>query len=99
MHCCRPSLELVDLSLGKILSASGASIDYVYFPVSGIVSLVHVMEGGEEAEIAVVGLDGLVGLATFMGGESSTNSMFVKCTGQALRLSSQVFKKNSFTRR
>ena len=68
-------------------------MDHVYFPVSSIVSLVYVMEGGQEAEFAVVGLNGFVGVSTLMGGESTPSSTLVKCTGQAFRLSSQMFKK------
>ena len=56
-----PFLELVDLEQGSVLSASGAMTDHVYFPVSGIVSLMYVMENGNEAEFAVVGLEGLLG--------------------------------------
>jgi CRP-like cAMP-binding protein len=88
-----PFLELVDLSLGTVLSAPGATMDHVYFPVTAIVSLVYEMESGQEAEVAVVGLDGLIGISTFMGGESTSSSTFVKCTGQAFRMSSQRFKK------
>jgi CRP-like cAMP-binding protein len=88
-----PFLEPVDLSLGKALSAPGVTMDHVYFPVSAVVSLVYVLESGQEAEVAVVGLDGLVGISTFMGGQSSLSSTFVKCAGRAFRLSSQRFKK------
>ena len=88
-----PFLEMVDLPLGTTLSASGAITDYVYFPVSGIVSLVYSMESGQEAEVAVVGLDGFIGVSTFMGGESTSSATFVKSTGRAFRFSSQRFKK------
>jgi CRP-like cAMP-binding protein len=79
--------------MGTVLSAPGATMDHVYFPLDAIVSLVYMMESGQGAEVAVVGLDGLIGISTFMGGESTSSSTFVKCTGQAFRLSSQRFKK------
>lgn len=88
-----PFLEPVNLLVGTVLCAPGATMDYVYFPVSAIVSLVYVMESGQGAEFAVVGLEGLVGVSTFMGGESTPSSTFVKCTGRAFRLPSQRFKK------
>jgi CRP-like cAMP-binding protein len=88
-----PFLEPVDLTLGTVLSAPGSTMNHVYFPVSAIVSLVYVMESGQEGEVAVVGLDGLVGISTFMGGESTSTSTFVKCSGRGFRLSSQRFKK------
>ena len=88
-----PFLEPINLSLGSVLFQSDATTNDVYFPVSGIVSLVYVLESGQEAEVAVVGSDGFLGMSTFMGGESPSSSKFVKCTGQAFRLSAQRFKK------
>lgn len=87
-----PFLELVDLEPGSVLSASGAMTDHVYFPVSGIVSLIYVMENGNEAEFAVVGLEGLLGISAFMGGDSTSSVTLVKCAGRAFRLSSQQFR-------
>jgi len=43
----------------------------VYFPVDNIISLLYVMSDGGSAEIAVVGFEGVVGIAVFMGGEST----------------------------
>lgn len=88
-----PFLELVDLEQGSVLSASGAMTDHVYFPISGIVSLMYVMENGNEAEFAVVGLEGLLGISAFMGGDSTSSVTLVKCGGMAFRLSAQHFKK------
>ena len=88
-----PFLEPVDMPLGTVLSESGATAGYVYFPVSGIVSLVYVMQSGQEAEVAVVGLEGFLGISTFMGGESTSSLTLVKCTGRAFRFSSQKFKQ------
>ena len=87
-----PFLELVDLELGSVLSASGAMTEHVYFPVSGIVSLIYVMENGNEAEFAVVGLEGMIGISAFMGGNSTSSVTLVKCAGRAFRLSSQQFR-------
>src|ERR1700683_3650582 len=66
-------LELVDLPLGKVLYESGDVLRHVYFPTNSIVSLLYVMEDGASAEIAVVGNEGLTGIALFMGGETTTN--------------------------
>lgn len=62
-----PHLELVSLPLGKVLYESGDSLRHVYFPTNAIVSLLYVMESGASAEISVVGNDGLIGIALFMG--------------------------------
>ena len=66
-----PNLELVPLPLGKVLYESGDTLRHVYFPIDCIVSLLYVMENGASAEISVVGREGIIGIALFMGGEST----------------------------
>lgn len=83
-----PHLEPVELSLGQVLSESGWRMNHVYFPTSAIVSLLCVMKDGASTEIAVVGRDGLVGIALFMGGESTTSRAVVQSAGLGLRLGS-----------
>lgn len=81
-----PHLEPVELGLGQVLCESGWRMNHVYFPTTAIVSLLCVMKDGASAEIAVVGRDGLVGIALFMGGESTTSRAVVQGAGQGLRL-------------
>jgi CRP-like cAMP-binding protein len=57
------------------------------------VSLLYVLEDGASAEIAVVGHEGLVGVALFMGGESTSSRAVVQSAGSAYRLASKVLKK------
>ena len=66
-----PFLEPLPLPLGMALYESGGAQGYVYFPTSSIVSLLYVLENGSSAEIAVTGCEGLVGIALFMGGETT----------------------------
>ncbi|MFU8896143.1 MAG: Crp/Fnr family transcriptional regulator [Gammaproteobacteria bacterium] len=87
-----PYLELVDMPLGKVLSESGESSRQVYFPTNSIVSLLYVMEDGSSAEISVVGNEGIVGIALFMGGESTTSRAIVQSSGYAYRLTGQRLK-------
>lgn len=79
-------LEPVYLSLGQVLHEAGGTLSHVYFPIDAIVSLLYVTESGASAEISVVGNEGLVGIAVFMGGESTTSRAIVQSAGQALRL-------------
>ncbi|MGA2639706.1 MAG: Crp/Fnr family transcriptional regulator [Spirochaetia bacterium] len=88
-----PQLELVPLPLGKALYESGDRLNHVYFPTTAIVSLLYVMENGASAEIAVVGNEGIVGIAVFMGGESMPNRAVVQSEGQAYRLQGQLLKE------
>lgn len=81
-----PQLELIDLALGDVLYESGMRTDHVYSPIDAIVSLLYVTQDGDSAEIAVVGNEGVVGIATIMGGGSSTNRAVVQSAGKALRI-------------
>lgn len=89
----KPSLELVSLPLGKVLGESGGTINYVYFPTTAIVSILAVMDNGSSAEIAVVGNDGVIGIAVFMGGETMLNRSVVQSEGFAYRLGASVLKQ------
>ena len=88
-----PQLELVLLPLGHVLYESGASLHHVYFPVDSIVSLLYVMKDGASAEIAVIGNEGVIGVALFMGGETTPNRAVVQSGGSAYRLKGQVLKE------
>jgi CRP-like cAMP-binding protein len=92
-----PALELVPLPLGQALYESGDSIRQVFFPTTAIVSLLYVMENGASAEIAVVGNDGIVGIALFMGGETMPNRAVVQSAGEAYRMDGSALKQE-FTR-
>ena len=85
-------LESVDLPLGQVVYESGSTLSHVYFPPTAIVSLLYVMENGASAEIAVVGNEGLVGIALFMGGGSTPSRAVVQSAGRGFRLKAQVMK-------
>ena len=87
-----PHLEPVDLPLGKVLYESGSAIAHVHFPINAIVSLLYVLENGASAEIAVVGNEGLVGIALFMGGETTPSRAVVQSAGKGYRLSATHIK-------
>ena len=88
-----PHLELVSLSLGEALCESGERLSHVYFPTDAIVSLLNVIENGASAEIAVIGNEGILGIALFLGSDSMPNRAVVQSAGHAYRLKGQVFKQ------
>ena len=88
-----PDLELMELPLGLTMSESGDHVNYLHFPISGIVSLIYVLEDGSSSEVALVGNEGMVGISIFMGGESMPSSTEVQSAGQAYRLSRKVMKR------
>lgn len=81
-----PQLTLVELPLGAVLYESGDAMRHVFFPIDSIVSLLYVMENGASAEISVVGNEGIVGIAVFMGGESTPSRAIVQGAGIFYRL-------------
>ena len=87
-----PHLELIPMPLGKVLYESGDVLHHVFFPLDSIVSLLYVMEDGASAEISVVGNEGLIGVALFMGGETTPSRAIVQSAGYAYRLIGQRLK-------
>jgi len=86
-------LELVPMPLGDVIYESGNELRHVYFPTTCIVSLLYVMLDGASAEIAVVGNEGIIGVALFMGGETMPNRAVVQSAGHAYRLKGQLLKQ------
>jgi CRP-like cAMP-binding protein len=87
-----PQLESFPLPLGKALYESGDHLHHVYFPTTAIVSLLYELENGASAEIAVVGYEGIVGIALFMGGDAMPNRAVVQSEGHAYRLDGRFLK-------
>mgnify|MGYP003393767393 FL=1 len=88
------SLEKVQMPLGMVVYESGGTQGYVYFPTTSIVSLLYVLADGASAEIAVTGNEGLVGIALFMGGETTPSRAVVQSAGDGYRLRAAVLKKH-----
>jgi len=88
-----PHLELGPLPLGQVLYESGDQPHHVYFPIASIVSLLHVMADDASAELAVVGNEGIVGIALFMGGETMPSRAVVQSAGYAYRLKGQLLRE------
>jgi CRP-like cAMP-binding protein len=85
-------LESIELPRGLPLYEPGSALRYVHFPTSAIVSLQYVTETGASTEIAVVGNEGMVGVALLLGGESTLTRAVVQSTGYGLRLNALTVK-------
>jgi CRP-like cAMP-binding protein len=88
-----PQLEWIEAPLGTTLYEEDEEQDSVYFPSSGIVSLLYVMRNGNSAEMAIVGSEGLVGFGALLGGLSTTTRALVQVAGQGFRLKRRVLEK------
>jgi hypothetical protein len=90
---CQPLLseiEYVSMALGEVLYESGGRLTHVHFPATCIVSLLYVMADGASAEVAIVGREGVVGLALVMGGDTTPSRAVVQSAGHAYRLPAAV---------
>jgi len=87
-----PYLELVPLELGWVVYEAGIELKYLYFPTDCIVPLLYVMENGASAEIAVAGNEGLIGIALFMGGDTTPSRAVVQSSSYAYRLNADALK-------
>ena len=87
-----PHLSPVSFALGEVVYEVGGHLSDVFFPTSSIVSLLYTMENGATAEMGLVGNDGIVGIALFMGGGTMPNRAIVQGAGDALRMKAKVLQ-------
>jgi CRP-like cAMP-binding protein len=88
-----PDLHLEYLALGTAVLEAGQPARHVYFPTTAVVSLLSVLENGAYAEIAMTGCDGIVGVAAFMGGATTTTRAIVQSAGYAYRMDAALLLK------
>jgi CRP-like cAMP-binding protein len=88
-----PHLQLIQLPRGKVVCEAGHILRYVYFPTDSILSFLYLMKDGASAEVAVVGNEGLVGVALFTGGEKGRGRVVVQSAGNAYRMLGRQFKE------
>jgi CRP-like cAMP-binding protein len=89
----RAHLETVPLPQKQTLSSPGTSIDHVYFPQEGMVSLVQPLEDGTTIEVGMIGNEGLVGTPILLGADSSPLEAMVQIPGSALRMPATAFRE------
>ncbi len=89
--------ERTELAYGTNIYKTGAIIRHVYFPESGIVSLLSAVEGDLTLEVGIVGNEGMIGVPAFLGAKTSNNIALVQGTGWALRMTTADFLKECET--
>jgi len=92
-----PCLEHVEMPMGLVLCRSGTPHEYAYFPTTAIVSLMYVTSAGDSTETTVVGNEGVVGIALFMGGNTTLSQAVVQTAGHGYRLRAQLVKNETET--
>ncbi len=85
--------ERISFAPKEVLYEADQSIDHVWFPLSGVVSLVIAMSDGTTAEVATIGHEGLVGLPVSMGVDRSFAKAMGQIPGEALKMPAESFTR------
>jgi CRP-like cAMP-binding protein len=88
-----PQLERVFFALGQSVYEPGSRLDHIYFPTSAVLSLLYTMEDGSTAEMGLIGNDGMVGIALFLGGQTMPNRAVAQIGGSAFRMSAKSLQQ------
>jgi CRP-like cAMP-binding protein len=86
-----PELEHVRCQRGQVLMDADSSLDHVFFPDSGVVSVVAVYADGSVIEMATIGREGCTGMQAFFGAKTSSVRLLVQIPGSAAKMSRTAF--------
>lgn len=87
-----PLMRPVEIALRETVYRQNAPIEYVYFPRSGVLSMIVVMEEGASVEVGIVGYEGFVGVPVFLNTERSPTQVLCQVSGSALRMPAAAFR-------
>ena len=88
------SLQPVPLPLKQVLHRPGDRLDFVYFPESGMVSIVILLQDGGTIEVGTVGNEGVLPIALLLGGKVATSEAMVQLEGTALRMPAEALRQS-----
>ncbi|MBW4607552.1 MAG: Crp/Fnr family transcriptional regulator [Hassallia sp. WJT32-NPBG1] len=87
-----PHLERVPLSHKQVLYKAGESIEYVYFPLRAVVSLISTPEEGSQVEVGLVGNEGIVGIPAVLGDNIAITTAMVQVAGFGMKMKASLLK-------
>ena len=90
-----PGLTRVPLKLEDVIYERGERIRHVYFPTSGVISLLCITDGGASIEAGTIGMEGMAGVPVFLGVDVSPNRAVVQIAGEAMRMEAEAFRDAS----
>jgi CRP-like cAMP-binding protein len=88
----RPHLAPIDLPLRTVLERPGRTIDYVYFPESGIASVVATQANDIRVEVGLIGSEGMTGLAILLGDRQTPNTTYMQLAGAGQRMTADALR-------
>jgi CRP-like cAMP-binding protein len=87
-----PLLKTIHLPQGELLQEAGETIENIYFPHSGMISLLVVMRDGGGVEMATIGREGAVNAVAGLGGRISAARAVMQIEGEASQISAAAFR-------
>ena len=88
-----PALEQIECKREEVLLDADSSLDHVFFPDSGVISVVAVYPDGSIIEMATIGREGGTGFQAFFGAKVSSARLFVQVPGTAAKMSRKMFQQ------
>ncbi len=88
-----PELEQIRCQYRQILMDADSSLDHVFFPDSGVVSVVAVYSDGNIIEMATIGREGCTGVQAAFGAKISSAQLLVQIPGSAAKMSRAAFTR------
>lgn len=88
-----PALQPVPLPVKQLLHRLGDHLDFAYFPEAGMVSIVLPLEDGGTIEVGTVGSEGVLPIASVLGGTVASTEALVQLEGSALRIPADILRQ------
>jgi CRP-like cAMP-binding protein len=88
-----PELEQIRCDRAQVLMDADSALDHVFFPDSGVISVVAVYADGSIIEMATIGREGCTGVQAFLGAKRSSVQLLVQIPGTAARMSRVAFTR------
>jgi CRP-like cAMP-binding protein len=89
------ALQHIKLEYGKVLYQAGQPIEFVYFPLAGVISMVKTMSDGSAAEVATIGNEGMAGSPVLIRSRAGGTSVHVEVPGEALPMPARAFRETA----
>ena len=88
-----PHFQRVPLALRETLFKAGERIEFFYFPLDGVISMIASTEDGSSVEVGIVGKEGAADVAVILGDDISSHHGIVQLAGSALKLSAGALRE------
>ncbi len=88
----RPSLEPFEFEFESVLFECGKPIEHLYFPCSGVVSLLATVNGHSTVEVGLIGNEGMAGVSAFLGAKLSPSKAIIQGSGNGFRITTDALR-------